>query len=356
VASGGFLLGPFPPSRNLNMRILKLAGVLLALASGLFAQDRITLSNGDVLTGTIKTMASGKVTIESPLLGEITVPLADIKNLTTQDMVDLQTAEGDLLVKRRILGIEAGRLRLEGATAELELANLDKINPPSDPEPSWTGNFKLNALWTDGNTDRRSVGASLDAKRETKADRISFDASWNYSEDKANGATSWNLTERRAGAGMQYDYFLGKRWYALGTARVLGDTFADLDLRLTAGAGLGYTMIDNDDTRLLIEAGLSYLNENYRSNIPSVDYLAARIAYKFNQNLTEHTRFQQTVEAYPSLEQASDIYLQARSEFITNLTASMIASLAHIIDYDNTPSPGNQRADQRVELSIGWSF
>ena len=338
------------------MRILKLAGALLALASGLLAQDRITLSNGDVLTGTIKTMAGGKVTINSPLLGDVVVPLADVKDLTTQDMVDLQTAEGDLLVKRRILGIEAGKLRLEGSTRELELANLDKINPPSDPEPAWTGTFKLNALWTDGNTDRRSAGASLDAKRETKADRISFDANWSYSEDKSSTSSTWNLTERRAGAGMQYDYFLGKRWYALGTARVLGDTFADLDLRLTAGAGLGYTMIDNDDTRLLIEAGLSYLNENYRSNTPSNDYLAARIAYKFNQVISASARFQQTVEAYPSLEQASDIYLQARSEIITNLTTSMIASLAHVIDYDNTPAPGNQRADQRVELSVGWSF
>lgn len=338
------------------MRILHLAGVLLALVSSVFAQDRITLNNGDVLTGTIKTMASGKVTLDSPLLGEVTVPLAEIKDLTTKDMVDLQTVEGDLLVKRRILGIESGKLRLEGATADLAIANLDKINPPSDPQPEWSGSMRVIGYWSDGNTDRRNGGFSIDAKRESQTDRFSFDASWLYSEERDNTTNDWNLTQRRTGGGMQYDYFLGKRWYALGTARVLGDTFADLDLRFSGGAGVGYTMIDNDDTMFLVETGLSYVNENYRSATPSEDYIAARFAYKLSQVLSKSTKLQHSVEVFPSIEDADDVYLQARTEFVTNLTDSMIASLAWVLDYDNTPAPAQERADNRIELSVGWSF
>ena len=40
--------------------------------------DAVTLANGDVLTGSIKTMADGKVTINSPVLGDVTVPMASI--------------------------------------------------------------------------------------------------------------------------------------------------------------------------------------------------------------------------------------------------------------------------------------
>jgi hypothetical protein len=34
----------------------------------------------------------------------------------------------------------------------------------------------------------------------------------------------------------------------------------------------------------------------------------------------------------------------------------MIASVAWVMDYDNTPSPGFERVDHRVLLSVGWSF
>ncbi len=337
------------------MRILLLVAAFAALASGLVAQDRITLSNGDVLTGKVKAMADGKVTIDSPVLGEVTVPMSNVSDLVTQDMVDLETVEGDLLVKRRILGIEAGKLRLEGASNELSLANLDKINPPAEPIPEWDGSVKVNALWTDGNTDRRSAGAAVDATRASKWDRISFDAAWDYAEDKVTGG-DWVLNQRRVGGGLKYDYFLGKRWYAFGTARVLGDTFADLDLRFTGGAGIGYTVIDNETTTFLTEVGLSYVNENYRSAAPSTDYIAARVAYKLTHQLTEATKLIHGIEAFPSTEDIEDIYLQAKTELITKLTGSMIASIAHVLDYDNTPSPGLERADNRVVLSIGWSF
>lgn len=342
------------------MRHITLAAVIAALSTVAIAQDRITLANGDVLTGTIKTMADGKVTISSPLLGDVVVPISNISDMVTAAQVSLQTASGDLL-KRRIVGMEAGNLRLEGDTTSLALDNLGQINPPAKPEPAWTGSVKVSALWTEGNTDRRAVGASLEASRRAEADRISFDAAWDYSEDKDNSTNpatrgTWTLNQRRAGAGLKYDYFLSKKWYALATTRVLGDTLADIQLRFTAGAGLGYTWIEDSTTTFLTEVGLSYFNEEYRSATPSVDYLAARAAYKLTHAFTDKTKLVHGVEAFPSTENVRDTYLQAKTEVVTSLTESMIASVAHVLDYDNTPAPGFDRMDNRVLLTVGWSF
>lgn len=342
------------------MRLTRSVVIAAALAGAAFAQDRITLANGDVLTGAIKTMADGKVTINSPLLGDVTVPMTNVKDMVTGGQVGLQTKGGDLL-NRRIVGIEGGNLRLEGETSSLMLDNLGMINPPARVEPAWTGSVKIGGLWTNGNTDRRAVGASLDASRRAEIDRISVDAAWDYADDKSNSDDPTvrgqrNLTQRRAGAGIKYDYFLSKKWYGLATARVLGDTLADLKLRFTGGVGLGYTVIEDKDTTLLVEAGLSYFNESYRSGAPSRDYLAARIAYKLTHNFSEKTRLVHSVEAFPSLENATDTYLQAKTEISTSLSESMIASVAHVLDYDNTPAPGRDRADNRVLLSVGWTF
>ena len=326
-----------------------------ALATFAMAQDRITLSNGDVLTGTIKTMADGNVVLGSSSLGDVSIKMAEIKNIETAEQVALRTVNGETF-KRRIAGIESGSLRLEGDIPALPIDNLSAINPPPAEPPKWTGSVSINALWTDGNTQRRTVGAIGEASRKTDMDRISVDAHWEYAEDRASGSTDWNLTQRRTGGGLKYDYFIDKRWYALATTRVLGDTFADLSLRFTAGAGIGYTVIENDTTTLSTEAGLSYFNENYISATPSDDYLAARVAYKLTHVISEKTKLNHGVEAFPSLEDSQDIYLQMKTEVITNLTTSMIASLGWVMDYDNTPAPGRDRADHRVLLSVGWSF
>lgn len=339
------------------MYLLRSLFVSSALAAVALAQDRITLNNGDTLTGKVKTMADGKIVVSSPIIGDITVSLADIQNLVTEAEVVLRTVTGETF-RRRIAGIENSHFRLDGDAPAVPLGSLIAINPPKVKPPAWTGSVSVNSLWLDGNTQKRSVGALGEASRKTEADRITADAHWDYAEDKPSGA-SWNLTARRAGAGLKYDYFVSERWYTLATSRALGDAFADLSLRITAGAGVGYTVIDTEKTTLLTEAGLSYFDEDYISSVPSKDYIAARVAYKLTHKISDTIKLNHAVEAYPSLEDKNDLYLQMKTELLTNLTDSMFASLTWIMDYDNTPSPKSTRlarADHRVMFSLGWSF
>jgi hypothetical protein len=338
-----------------TMHKLLHAAVLAALSAGVVAQDKITLSNGDVLTGTIKTMADGKVTIASPVLGDVTVPMSNVSDMVTQAQVDLQTKSGDLL-KRRIVGMEGGNLRLEGDTTSLGLDNLGKINPPAYVEPTWTGSVTLNGLFASGNTDRRAIGGAFDASLRREGDRISVDAAFDYAENKNQATRDWDLNQRRTGGGIKYDLFVDKRTYFWVTSRVLGDTLADLSLRFTGGGGIGYTWIEDSATTLLSEIGLAYVNENYRSNAPSVDYLSARVYYKLTHAFSDTTKLVHSGEFFPSVEDSDDFYCQIKTEVVTSLTASMLASLAHVLDYDNTPAPGRERQDHRVLLSVGWKF
>jgi putative salt-induced outer membrane protein YdiY len=309
-----------------------------------------------VLTGQIKTMADGKVTIASPVLGDVTVPMGNVQDMTTGAQIELETAGGDRLVGRRILGIENGALRMEGASNSLALRDLGKINPPKFMEPTWTGSLQLNGLFATGNTDRRAVGGMLDASLRRTADRISFDAMFDYADNKDPATREWLLNQRRAGSGLKYDYFIGKQAYVWVTGRVLGDTLADLQLRFTGGSGIGYTWVENENTTFLTEVGLAYVNENYRSNTPSTDYVSARVYYKLTHKLSDTSKLVHSAEAFPSVEDAGDVYAQVRTELQTSLTKSMIASIAHVLDYDNTPAPGRERQDHRFLLSIGWTF
>lgn len=356
------------------MRTLLSIAAIAAFSAGALAQDKVTLTNGDVITGKITSMADGKVTISSPLLADVVVPISSVSDLVTNESVTLKTKSGDLL-QRRIVGIESGSLRLEGGdTSALSLDNLGMINPPAKAVPSWKGSLNFTGTNTSGNTDIRSAGLSFDASRRTEIDRLSIDAAWSYAENKDLSNTNANrsssgylITQRRFGGGLKYDYYLSDRSYVLATTRALGDKIANLDLRYTAGAGIGYTLFDDGKDLFLFEVGLSYFNESYRNpsdplvgfnamNPNSTDYLAARVAYRYEHPLSDATKLVHRAEAFPSVEDKEDIYCQVTTELTTSLTESMIASITHVLDYDNTPAAGFKRSDHRVILSVGWSF
>lgn len=339
---------------------LRASLLLLFLANLVTAQDRVTLKSGDVLTGKIVSMANEKLTLENTALGKLEVPMDKIENLSTADTVRLLTKQGEEL-RRRIAGIEDGELKMgsggDGAPniLSISLANLDQINPPPEPPVKWTGSFKLAGNLMSGNTERRSSGLAFQAERRSKVDRITAYGSWDYADEKS-ASGPWNLTQRRAGMGLQYDYFLDTRWYSLATTSALGDTLADIELRYTVGAGIGHQVLDSPTRTLLVELGLSYVNESYRSDTPGIDYVGMRVAYKLVHHFSDKTRILHGVEAYPSLQSNNDFYLQAATELQTNMTESMIGSLSWVIDYDNTPAPGLDRTDSRVVLAVGWAF
>ena len=206
--------------------LLRVSLLLFFLATAVFAQDRVTLSSGDVLTGKVEAMANDKLTLESPDLGKVVVPMDKVYNLSTASPVWLLTKQGEEL-RRRIAGIEDGELKMgsggQGAPKilSISLANLEQINPPPTPPVKWTGSFKLAGNLMSGNTERRSAGLSFQAERRSKTDRITTYGSWDYADEKSSPG-AWNLTQRRAGMGLQYDYFLDQRWYSLATTSALG--------------------------------------------------------------------------------------------------------------------------------------
>lgn len=343
------------------MRNLLSVAAIAALSISALAQDKVTLSNGDVITGKITSMVDGKVTIKSPLLEAIVVPIADVSDLVTGESVTLKTKTGDTF-ERRILGIEASSLRFAGSGSSLSLDNLGMINPPQEAKPAWKGSLNFTAVNTSGNTDIRSAGLAFDASRKTAKDRITVDAGWGYAQNKdrtspSASSSGYVTTQRRVGAGAKYDYFLSERAYALATARALADTIANIELRYSAGGGLGYTLIDDGKDLFLIEGGIVYFSESYRvSTTPDTDYIAARIAYRYEHPFNDKTKLVHRAEIFPSLEDSDDIYCQVTTEVTTSLTESMIATLTHQLDYDNTPAAGFKRSDHRLVLSVGWSF
>jgi putative salt-induced outer membrane protein YdiY len=217
--------------------------------------------------------------------------------------------------------------------------------------PKWSGSVTVGATYSSGNTDRTSIAAGVDAERRAEKDRYTSKSWWNYTkEDRVR-------TENKLGTNLKYDYFAREKLYYLGIAGAEKDDQASLDLRYYAGAGAGYQFREDDEVKLLGELALIYFAEEFDDGTDD-DSVALRGAYNYGNQLTETTHFGQSFEIFPAIDDFDDYYLKLDSRLKANLTDNMFAQIQHVLDYDNTPAdvPGIRKADNRVILSVGWSF
>ena len=351
-----------PPMKALHAWFVS----LLASGISLFAQeasptDRITLGNGDILSGTIKTMADGEIVLTTAALGDVKVKLADVKDIVTGKPIVLLTKNGEK-IERRVTSIQNGQLQLAEGPAgapvvgTIAVASLDKLNPPEKPPAKWEGNVTFGGYLLTGNTDRRGATGDFTAVRRSEMDRLNTNAFWEYAEDKDQATRDWKLQQRRTGMQLKYDYFLSKKSYLWVNTAAEGNYTANLDLRFTVGAGYGYQWIETEKTKFGTELGLAFASEDYRGPAPTHQYLAARVAWKLEHQITERLKFWQQLEAFPSTENVRDFYGKLDSRLIAKLTDSFVAQAKVVLDYDNTPATGREGLDVGYFLTLGWTF
>jgi putative salt-induced outer membrane protein YdiY len=221
---------------------------------------------------------------------------------------------------------------------------------PEVAKPKWTGSVSLGATYSDGNTDRRSTSATADAEYRREKDRTTLGLLWNYAEEQGS------VTDRKAQGRIKYDRFFSKKMYGLAQTSAEYDWSASLDLRYTAGLGVGYQFQDKPSWKVSGELGVSYVNNDYVGTVDDTDYVAARAAYNWDWKPNTKYNLSQTGEIFPSLETADDVSARVDTKGRMNLTDKMFAQLQWLFQWDNTPATGKVRTDNLVMLGIGWSF
>jgi putative salt-induced outer membrane protein YdiY len=221
--------------------------------------------------------------------------------------------------------------------------------------PAWTRSVSLGFTLTRGNSETTTIAGSFDAERKVEKNRYSANAWYNGSDqtDKATGDSV--TTAKNYGGKVQYDRFVSERLYWLANAKAEKDELAALQLRATGGLGLGYQFQDTETFKLNGEAGLNYVSEDYEGAAPN-EFLAARLAYNAGYVWTPTAKLGQKMELLPSLEDSDDWTSKLDTHMDVSMTEAMFLRVQHVLDYDNSPAAGAKNADNRIILTVGWSF
>lgn len=231
----------------------------------------------------------------------------------------------------------------------LTMAGVTYAQETEEKKPRWVGNASVGATSQNGNTDRLTAAAGIDAKREVKKDRITLKFRHNYAEDEDV------LTTRNNYGSAKYDRFVSKRWYAFLSEELLGDKFKDLKMRSTTSIGVGHKLLQGKKHTLDVELGISYIDDDF---IVAVDdsEVAARLGADYKWVINDAVYFTNNLLLYPSLEDSGEYKARNEAALLNAMSKSWSMKLSNVVSYDSDPAAGIKKSDITWIFGLQYSF
>lgn len=284
------------------------ATLLLATASPLQAQDRLVLVGGDVINGAVIEQTGENIIFEHPVLGRMVIERSKVQSVVLEGQEP--PAEPDA----------GADIPADGA-AESPAEATTTIEEEA-PEPiEWKSRFEAGFNGSEGRTEKLDARATFATERRTDETRLAFDA--NYRSATSRG----DRTQNKFDVGGIHDwYFPESPWLAFIQGRFEYDEFAAYDQRYSAGGGLGYTFVKNDQTELVGRVGLGGSYEKGGPNDGDVTpegILKIDLSHHFN----DITSLTAGAEYYPDLSAFGDYRAVLSAAIETKLSAGSPASI-----------------------------
>ena len=187
----------------------------LAAIPCLFA-DRITLNDGSVINGSIKSVSDGKAVIVTDFAGEVTIDQSKILRLSTVQSVNIARPDGSKAAGVIESGAESATpnaIALPPADIKYLWADgdTDPTLPPPPPSRKWDGELSVDINGKTGNTEKFNGGVGVKANLVGPEDALKLYGSAQY--DRENHVTG----TRKYVAGTDYERKIAgtkNTWYA----------------------------------------------------------------------------------------------------------------------------------------------
>lgn len=302
---------------------------------------KIMLVNGDIVTGTIQSISSEFVIIESEELGALNLARDRFSGYMMKEHAGILPVESD----------KAG-----GAAATSEQEQQPSATPSATKEAAvpdyWSGSLAFGLALQRGNTDTTDLRTEVKATRKAEREELNLRFYSNYGE--TDGETDQNDVFGQA----KLKFLKTDRLYFFGSTDMEYDEREQLDLRAQVFGGLGYKLIDYETTTLLAEAGAGLTGEFY-DNDGEEESLEGSVILgaEFMKKLFEYAVFTQGVTLFPSLSNAGDYRVRSETSLTSPLGDRWAVKLSLIDEYDSNPQNEDvKKNDMRLISALEYTF
>lgn len=337
-------------SNRLCLNFLFWLPALLLLVSPLASSKAAELhfSNGDRISGEVVKRTDGKIHFLSPVLGNLIISETEAVIIETPD-TPAESLAGLPPV------IEQVRLRD---------ADVPRPEQRPAPPPKWKGKLEFGFNNHSGRIEAKSLNLRGEATYVKKANNYRVNARYLY------GETTGLITSDRRDAAFRWRRELSGKVFAQTATSYFSDRVARVDVNLEQNAGFGYKFLTQDRSTASVGGGLTlqYRDAAGVENGTTVlgeffqDY-----SYKINGRLTfsqdlnalysPDPRTRTVIAGASALSEEADNYkIRFNSTLQGKLSERISLNLRYEYEYDNAILLRENRSDQRVSSSLGYSF
>ncbi len=317
--------------------------------------DIIILENGDKVTGEIKKLERGKLTLSTDSMGTVSIDWLDIQRITSQYSFVVETESGE-----RFFGsIEpAGELQTIRVIGEDSSAVLDQ---PSVVEMTPIQDTFLDRL--DG-----SVSVGLNVQRANRLRNLTLDAevSWRARRRSAQAtySSSFSNQEGTSGSstrnvlGLQWQQSFRERWFGAVVGQFSQNDELALDFRSVTGGGLGRRLVQNNRTILSSVGGVVFSRERFSGETASSNVEALwGVDYALFVFDDPETDISTRLLVFPSLTRPGRVRIDLETRIKYELFKDFFWSVSLFDNYDSDPPAADVgKNDFGITTSVGWSF
>jgi len=309
--------------------------------------DELRRKDGDRITGVVTSLAGGTLTFKATG-GDLKVAWSEVASLAIEQPM-LVTVGTAAPVSATFAAADAnGRVTLVpgGPIALIDIVALSR------PQPAWvfTGGAGAGIVQTAGNTQVNNLRLSGDMVATGAVDRYTSSVIVTHAKDRGiETARNWSATGK-------YDRFVRSRLFINANSNFTNDRFRDIDLRTALGAGVGYQVLDTARTKLTADAGLAWVNENFRT-ISDDNYTAAHESASLQiQALPDRIQLFHLHDGYFGVSGDNKMFIRTQNGARLGLAAGFVTTIEEDVDYDRRPSPGRRQTDRTFSLTLGYRF
>jgi putative salt-induced outer membrane protein YdiY len=316
--------------------------------------DTIVLDNGDRITGKIQRSEPGKVVVLTDYAGEIKIDWKHIATLTADEPMTVQL-DDDTRVYGSVTGGNS-TLRIVpadgGPERSVEVTRVENVSPGEQlhEKMAVSGRVNIGTSQTTGNTHTSTSHLDAELVARKARDRYTLGGYYNRAADQSVETAS------NSKAYGKYDHFFTKKWYGSLNASIENDRFADIQVRTTSGAGVGYQVFESVPTNLSLESGLEYVYTDHYQQ-PTEAYPAVRLAAKFDHYLIpDRLQFFYFGEVYIGQGDGEPSFANSQTGLRMPILANFLATLQYNVHWNAHPPPGFETTDKMLLFSLGYRW
>ncbi len=199
-----------------------------------------------------------------------------------------------------------------------------------DTGSKWTSSVGLGLTVTSGNSEITNLAITFQAIDEMEK------AKWSTNANITYATTDGDETANKGGILTQFDYLQTKRFFYYGKAGFEFDKFAELDLRTSPGAGVGYILMQQEGIKLTTSAGANVVTDFFSDDTRDTRATTS-LAEEFNYTLSSNADLFQSFNIQNNFEDFGD-YLISAEVSLTSKMSDRLSLKASLLDrYDSDP-------------------